>query len=382
MKEARTAAARILDARVLPYSLPLARPWHTAYGARSRREGALVVLRTVSGDEGLGEAAPLPGRTETLGRCREALDRAAAALHAQGPALEEALVWLEARLPEFRPTPDGARAARAAIATALLDLRAREAGVPLARWLASRFRLGEPAAIRVRVNATLPAGPLDETVTAARGAAAEGFRCLKLKVGREPDGDLERVRAVRDAVGTDVDLRLDANGAWTAEEAPWRLEALAPLAIEYVEQPLPAGRDAEDREAALADLAALREASPIPLAADESASAPAGADAVLARGAADLLILKPATLGGPEVALEVARRARAAGVEVVVTSALDGMVGRLAALHTAAALGPDLRPCGLATGGFLGAEVAEGEERLEAGAILVPEGPGLGARLP
>lgn len=365
-----------------PYSLPLPRPWRTAEGERRYREGALVALRAEGGEEGLGEAAPLAGRTESLKRCREALERAAAALGTERPALDETLGWLEARLPELRPTPDGARAARAALATALFDLRAREAGVPLARWLAARSRLGEPAATRVPVNASLPAGSPDETVEAARRAVAGGFRCLKLKVGRDPDGDLERVRAVRDAVGTEIDLRLDANGAWTVAEAPRRLESLAPLGIEYVEQPLPAGSDGESRATALAELGRLREASPIPLAADESASHPAAARAVLEWRAADVLILKPATLGGPDVALDVALRARRAGVEVVVTSALDGVVGRLAALHTAAALGPELRACGLATGGFLAAEVAEGEERLEAGSLSVPAGPGLGARLP
>lgn len=400
MKEARTTAARILDARVLPYSLPLTRPWRTAEGERRRREGALLAVRaTWAGDggeargelgvaggdlgrQGLGEAAPLPGRTETLDRCRETLERAAGGLRTERPALEEALEWLEAWLRELRPTPAGSRAARAAVATALLDLRAREAGLPLAWWLAAPVPGGAEPATRVPVNAALPAGSLDETVEAARRAVAGGFRCLKLKVGREPDRDLERVRAVRDAVGTEVDLRLDANGAWTVAEAPRRLKSLASLGIEYVEQPLPAGSDAESRGAALADLARLRESSPIPLAADESASDPAAARAVLVRRAADVLILKPATLGGPDVALDVALRARRVGVEVVVTSALDGVVGRLAALHTAAALGPELRACGLATGGFLAAEVAEGEERLEAGSLSVPAGPGLGARLP
>lgn len=376
------ASNRAVGARVLPYSLPLAKPWRTAAGERRRREGAIVAVSTLDEVEGLGEAAPLPGRTEPLDRCLATLERAAAALRSGRPGLEEAASWLEGRLPELRPSPGGDRAARAALAAALLDLEARSAGVPLAAWLAARFRPGQPVATRVPVNASLPLAPTRDTVDAALAAVTEGFGCLKLKLGRAPGKDLERVRAVREAVGPGVSLRLDANGSWLSAEAPRWLDELVPFDIEYVEQPLAPGEDPEGRAAALAEMARLRASSPLPLAVDESASDASGARAALEAEAADLLILKPTVLGGSDVALELALEARRVGVDVVITSALEGVVGRLAALHTAAALGPGIRPCGLATGRFLASEVAQGDERFEAGALVVPEGPGLGARLP
>lgn len=379
---------RVLGARVLPFALPLALPWRTSAGERRERRGALLRIRTAGGAggdaedglEGLGEAAPLPGRTEPLEPCLATLERVARTLRRDGPPLAEALAWLEARIPELGTGADAHRAARSAVATALFDLAARVHGRPLAAWLVDRWRPGGTPAERVPLNATLLLAPIPETAERARRRMAEGFRCLKLKTGGDAGEERERVRAVREAVGGGVAIRLDANGAWRPDEAARRLEGLAPHGIDYVEQPLspdPPGAGSE----ALLRLAALRRTSPVRLAVDESAADEAGARAVLEAGAADVLVLKPATLGGPDVALRVAERAARAGVEVVVTTALDGAVGRAAALHTAAALGPGVSPCGLATAGFLAAEVAEAEESREGGDLRVPRGPGLGARL-
>lgn len=385
---AARAALRVTGAWVLPYSLPLARPWRTSAGERRERRGALLRIRTEGGGgedageglEGLGEAAPLPGRTEPLEDCLATLERAARTLRRDRPPLAEALARLEARIPELGIGVDAHRAARSAVATALFDLAARADGRPLAAWLVDRFRPGGSAAERVPLNATLPLAPVPQTAELARSRVAEGFRCLKLKTRASAREERERVRAVREAVGDEVAIRLDANGAWAPDEAAGRLEALLPYRIDYVEQPLapePPGAGPDG----LLRLAALRRASPVRLAVDESAAHVPGARAVVEAGAADVLVLKPATLGGPDAALRLATRAARAGLEVVITTALDGAVGRSAALHAAAALGPGVPPCGLATSGFLAAELAEAEERREGGSLRVPRGPGLGAEL-
>ena len=149
---------------------------------------------------------------------------------------------------------------------------------------------------------------------------------------------------MREAVGPSFRLRADANGAWTEAEARVRLQPLLRLALEYVEQPVHA-----------ADIAGLRRLRALlPVAADEALGGEGAVAALLDSKegpAADVLVLKVCVLGGLLQALSVGARARARGVDAVVTSAMDGAVGRAAAAHLALALGGS-RAHGLATGRF------------------------------
>jgi o-succinylbenzoate synthase len=342
-----------------PFALELTRPLGTARGRIDRREGFLVTVGG-GGDgpaAGVGEATPLPGWTEPRDACAAALDDLSAA--ASPDALDAAA------------TP----AARHGVSLALADAAARGAGERLADRLARGAGLDAAPADRVPVNATVGDGSPAETVAEAERAVADGFDCLKLKVGaRRVAADAERVRAVREAVGGDVALRADANGAWDRETARRALDALAPADLAYLEQPLPA----DD----LAGLAALRNADPgtgggggVPIAVDESVAA-RGLDAVLDAGAADAVVLKPMALGGPDRALSAARRALAAGVEPVITTTIDAVVARTAAVHVAAAV-PDVAPCGLATASLLDDDLAPDPCPVADGAVAVPAGPGL-----
>jgi L-alanine-DL-glutamate epimerase-like enolase superfamily enzyme len=158
----------------------------------------------------------------------------------------------------------------------------------------------------------------------------------------------------------EVKLRLDANGAWTAEEALRKLRELSPLGIELCEQPT-------------ADLAGL-DGCAVPIAADEMlATDPEGA---LRR--ARILVLKPMLLGGLTAALDLARRAHGLGLSLVVTTALEGPVGRAGASHLAAAvlaLGPQ-PAAGIATGRLF----AEALDPFapQRGVVRIPDLPGLG----
>lgn len=325
-----------------PFSLALARPLVTSRGPLETREGFLVRVEH-RGTPGVGEATPLPGWTESLGECRLALADAAT-----GPDPEAALDDLE-----------GTPAARHGLALALADARARADGVPLYRYLGRDGRVE-----RVPANATVGEGAPRETARAAERAVAEGFRCVKVKVGARAVGaDVERLRAVRDAVG--VDLRADANGAWTRDEAGEAFDAFADLGIEYVEQPL--APDDLDGHAALRD-------GPVGVALDETLATMAP-EAVLAADAADVLILKPMVLGGPDRARKAAKRARAAGVTPVVTTTIDGAVARAGAVHLAASI-PGVPACGLATGDRLAEDLVPDPAPVEDGGVRVPQGPG------
>jgi L-Ala-D/L-Glu epimerase len=325
------------------FSLPLESPLDTARGKIERREGVLV--RIEDGDEvGIGEATPLPGWTESLPACQ-------AALAGVGDP--------DATLTDLDSTP----AARHALALALADVRAKRIDEPLYR------HLGGPETVEVvPVNATVGDCSPSDTATAVSEAVEAGFECVKVKVGaRSVTDDVVRLRAVRDEVGSDVELRADANGAWSRAQARKAFHKFDSLRIAYVEQPLPP----DD----LDGLADLRSRS-VGVAADESV-AETSVDEVLGAGAADVLVCKPMVLGGPDRAVEVAKRARDAGVTPVVTTTIDGVVARTAAIHVAAAI-PDRPACGLATGTLLARDLGPNRTRIVDGAMSVPQEPGNG----
>jgi len=232
-----------------------------------------------------------------------------------------------------------------------------------ARWLASALESateGWPAPVRDRipVNVTVPAvGPEQ----AMRIIAASGCRTAKVKVaerGQAEAADIERVEAVREALGPSGRIRVDANGGWEAGQAARMLRRLAAFGLEYAEQPC----------ATLEELAEVRRHIDIPVAADESIRRADDPLRVRAAGAADIVVLKVQPLGGVRAAL---RLAEACGLPVVVSSAIDTSVGLAAGVALAAAL-PELPyACGLATMSLLDGDVTADPLVAEEGALAV-----------
>ena len=317
---------------VSPLEYRLRRGLTTGGGSLATRSGFSVALRDDAGAVGVGEALPLPAAgTESLGESQHALQRAAADCTRRWRGRDELLDWLDTEL------------AQAPAARCALDVAAQALSPP-----DEKLRTGP-----VEVNALLGSDGIDATVTAARAARGRGYRTLKLKIGAGPAGDDEaRLAAVRGALGADVRLRVDANGAWSLSEARRRIERLVPFALEFVEQPLPALQ--------LDELAKLREWSPLPLAADESLASEAGRAALLGGDLADIAILKPMVLGGPRAAARLARDAHAAGLRCVVTTTFDGPCATAATLRLAAAVGDPELAHGLAACEVLDCEFPEG----------------------
>ena len=224
-----------------------------------------------------------------------------------------------------------------------------------ATWLAAALDFGwgeelPPRRSRIPVNATVPAVPA-EAVPAIL-ARFGGCRTAKVKVaeqGQRLADDVARVRAVREALGPEGRIRVDANGAWNVDEAEHALRALSPFDLEYAEQPC----------AQTAELAEVRERTrdlAIPIAADESVRKAADPVAVARDGAADLIVVKAAPLGGVRRAAAVVAES---GLPAVVSSAIDSSVGLGMGAQLAAVL-PDLPyDCGLGTAALLAADVTE-----------------------
>ncbi len=345
------------------WSARFAHPWPSAEGPVLERATCILSLEETGGRVGFGESAPWPGfGLETLASSKAALALAAKRLVGLGSG-----AYLEAAADLHRLAPVAASpCARHAIDLALHDLAARDAGVSIAKLLGGPETLAE-----VPVNAVIPRLAAAETAAAARRAVERGVETIKIKVGGSAVGeDVARVRAAREAVGTGVRLRLDANQAWSEGAAIEALAALRPFEIEYLEQPVRAG----DLDA----LARVRAgAGGIPIAADESVQSFDTARRILDMRAADILIVKPMALGGLAAARRVAALAREHGVDVVVTSLLESPVGRTGAIHLAASLGPTRFAHGV--GGDHSFADAPGAEALSrGGTVRVPTAPGLG----
>src|SRR5439155_324932 len=161
-----------------------------------------------------------------------------------------------------------------------------------------------PRRTRVTYSGVVTAGSVERAVQHARRMRAIGMRHVKVKVGF--DDDVARVTAVREALGPGVTLRLDANGAWTFERAVAVLDAVAPLGIAAVEQPLPRGP--------VDNLARLRQATPVPVMVDESLVTEADADALIEAKAADFFNVRISKCGGLARSLAIAARGSAVGV--------------------------------------------------------------------
>jgi L-alanine-DL-glutamate epimerase-like enolase superfamily enzyme len=310
--------------------------------------------------DGLGEVTLLPGfGTENADRARAALGEAASVLRGSGPpGSPDEVAALIKKMSFLRETP----ATRAGVELALLDAGARHAGAPLAAWLGAELR-------SVRVNALLTDDEIDALVSEARARAHESFDTLKIKVGAlTTEQDAARLMAVRTAVGPNMNIRIDGNGAWSEAEARTRLQAFAPARVEYVEQPVPAN-----------DFAGLRKLRSLArIAADESIGIPGAREGIFGekRPAVDVLVFKLPVVGGVLRARRYAALAWQVGVEVVVTSALDGAVSRAGAAHLACTLPVEGPAHGLATGHLL--ESDAGGYAISHGLCHLPDMPGLG----
>ncbi|MBP1704978.1 MAG: Mandelate racemase/muconate lactonizing protein [Chloroflexi bacterium] len=332
--------------------VPFRRPFATATGMWLHREAWIVRLEAADGRVGLGEAVLEPDATEVEETILARAIRETAGRAREGDLPDAAELGLLGGV---------GRAFLAALDGARLDLAL------------------EPDRLAVPVNGTISFGGPRAGAEAALQAIEAGFTTLKLKAGaeRETEDLVARVRAIRSAVGPAIRLRLDVNGAWDLPTAEDRLEAVARFDVEYVEQPLPA-----DDIAGAAD---LRSRVAVPIAADEAAGSPAAVRSLLAAGAVDVIVVKPARVGGPVAVAEIAAAAAPRGVPVVLSTLFETGVGVAAARVAAAAL-PAVTwrgraaalPHGLATAGLLEHDLVRAPLVVDGGRLSAPGGEGTG----
>jgi L-Ala-D/L-Glu epimerase len=354
--------------RLLKRHLKLGTPLLTAQGSISERTVWVVALDDEAGRTGLGEAAPLAGfGSETPEQCRAAFNEVLKALTG-----EFIMRWLDRGRPDAPLGPlermlGGSPCARSAIEGALTDLAAKQNEKALAAYLS-----GDSALNRIPVNALL-GGTLKEVTTAAAELRKTDFTSFKLKVAAANmtiADDIERVFAVRDTIGPDANLRVDANGGWNYEQALEFAIETANAKLEFCEQPL-AVKDLEG-------LANLRRRTGLKIAVDEAVRTAADIGRVAAAQAADIIVLKPMFLGGWRPTKQAAELAQSCGLSVVITTALEGSVGRAHATHFAAALKLNDRAQGLGTGVLIAKDLTLSPLTVAHGTIAIPAVAGLG----
>jgi len=331
-----------------------------------------VRLKTDAGVHGLGEGSLDPSESEDALRVLQSHIQTIGSYLTREPFDDSSAV-----LGAYAQGGEAARSAKCAFETAIADAAARTVDCRLAEMMSYRLEtggLGVDIRAEVPVNATVAARDPAAAAAAGSKAVAAGFKCLKLKVGMQGNAEAEfaRVKTIRKAIGPEVRLRLDANGAWDEPTAIDMIRALEACDIELVEQPVPA----EDLQA----LGRVRAAVATRIAADEAVIDLDSARQAL--GCSDVLVLKLMRLGGPATARDVAGAAHLSGRSAVITTSIDTGIGTALALQLAATLPEEAFAHGLATLDLLEDDLIE-EPGLPVvrGRMCLPKSAGLGVEL-
>jgi o-succinylbenzoate synthase len=344
---------RVASCRVYRYDLPLARPLTLKGKTIERRTGLVLRVTSDGGATGYGEAAPLPcfSHETTEEVIKQALRLASELPGKPVPQGLAALTDDFARWLRWQPLlPSLGNAVQMAV----LNMLAGAESVPLCALLSPH------PLTKVPVNALLT-GTREDVLQGGTEARDAGYRAVKVKVGHaRVDDDIETVRALREILGDDVALRLDANRAWDYDTALRFATAVLGCGIQYIEEPT-------DEPSRIVEFMGY---SGMPVALDETV-VERGTDMLEAWRGARAAVLKPTLLGGPEVTLNLARRARNTRMIPVLSSCFETGLGLLALANLASAMYEGNVAMGLDTRTWLGADTMEGTWRVEEGLLDV-----------
>lgn len=313
---------KITGIDIIEEDIPLKQPFVTAKRSISVIRDYVVRISTDSGLCGYGACAPTPVITgDTVGSILYAVNEVYA------PMLTGATLSAEL-LPAVQKALFHNSSPKAAVDIALYDLLAKEQGVPLYSYLG-----GGNAPITLETDATVSLGTPAVMVEEAKGHLAAGFTAIKVKLGGPKELDVERLKALNAVFGKDVAVRLDANQAWTVEDAVYVCAACADMGmnIELIEQPV--------HYADLDGMVAVTKAVPYPILADECVFGPEEASRIIKLGGCNMVNIKLMKCGGIYEALKIKRIADEHGVECMLGCMMEGPVSITAAAHFGGATG-------------------------------------------
>jgi len=306
----------IKQVEIYRVTLAYKEPFRISAGTTSEANNVVVKITTDYDVVGWGESSPSRRVTgETAETVVKALDRIAPKLIGMCPLRIEQIVEVMDSTVKENP------AAKASVDIALHDILGKTARKPL-------FMLFGGYRTEVLTDLTLSIRSPKAMAKDASNAIEKGFKALKVKLGLNPNEDIERVKKIREAVGYEVQLRIDANQGWTPGEAINVLNKIAKFDIQFVEQPVPAKKPK--------DLQAVRKNSPIPVMADESVHSPEDALRMIRTQAVDLINIKLMKSGGILKGRKIAEVAESAGIECMIGCMSESPIGIAAGAHLAA----------------------------------------------
>ena len=349
---------KIKSIKVQKFNIELKESLKIALGVLDKSPNVLVEIETDNGITGIGEAA---FTSFVLGDIQEAQ------LSAVENYLKPALIGedprdierLEAKMDNVLKGNTGAKAA---VDTALYDILGKIYQVPLYKLLGGYKNYYES-------DITIGIDEPEHMGQKARKYADEGYSVLKIKVGTDYKKDIERIKKIRESIGYDIKLRLDANQGWNHKEAIYVINKLSEYDIELVEQPVPS----DDIDG----LAFIRRNVSVPIMADESVLSPQNALRLIKAEAVDLINIKLAKSGGLFKAKKICDIAEAAGIQCMIGCMLESKIAITAAAHLAAAC-KNITRVDLDSPLYIKGEPVVGGVTPKAGKIYLSDEPGLG----
>lgn len=254
---------------------------------------------------------------------------------------------------------------KSAFDIALYDIASQDAGLPLYQFL------GGKKGKEIYTDYTVSIGDPEKMAADALRIQERGFRVIKVKLGGKPDQDIERMRKIREAVGKDIPVRVDANQGWKKEDVPGILEKLSAFNIQHFEEPI--------NRRQVIDLPSIKKGSPLPLMADESCCDHHDAQLLAHLDACDLLNIKLGKSGGIYKALKIVEVAEKYGMAIQLGGFLESRLSFTAAWHLAM-VSDSIRYFDFDTPLMFSEDpVVGGIEYDDRGGIAMPDAPGLGA---
>jgi L-alanine-DL-glutamate epimerase-like enolase superfamily enzyme len=316
--------------------IPLKEPFIISLGAEYNAESVIVVIKTREGITGFGECSPYAAiNGEVVDTCMVTGQMLGKILKPENPLdIKKCLQLMDSVI-------YGNTSIKSAFDMALLDIGSQHAGLPLYKYLrrlrramlkkedAKKWGVPDDNATNKELytDYTISLGETDKMADDAKRFAAMGFPVIKIKVGGEPQKDIERVKAVRKAVGSNIALRIDANQGWKVKGAVEVLNGVKDCDIQFCEEPIARWNFMKLRK--------VRKNSPIPIMADETCGDVHDAERLIALGACDMFNIKLGKCGGLYNALKIINAAAANAMPLQIGGFTESRLGITAEAHLA-----------------------------------------------
>ncbi|MCY1719490.1 dipeptide epimerase [Prolixibacteraceae bacterium Z1-6] len=342
--------------------IKLKEPFVISLGPMDYAQNVVIVIRTNKGITGFGECSPfMTINGESMETCFIVAQYLAKILKGKNPInIEECSMAMDKVI-------YGNSSIKSAFDIALYDIAAQQAGVPLYKYLGGHNNK------KMQIDYTISLGETDKMVEDAKKIIAGGFEIIKVKLGHSKGKDIKSIRLIREAVGPNVPIRLDANQGWTAKETPAILNELAPYNIQHCEEPIPRWDFME--------LPAICKNSPIPIMADETCCDHHDAKRLIQLEACHRINIKLSKSSGIFKALKIIELAEAADMEIQIGGFLESRLGFTASAHLALASDTIVYYDFDTPLMMVEDPVSGGIQYDKNGRITLPETPGLGASI-